>query len=148
MLMSRFWGNFVSMEKKEGRKFRSLEVRETSSSHLKKMSTPKNCLFQSCQLSTFHGLNLGQISVHFAPQKALPSNSSEWWPHSSLLACQFLATNMWSTTYFPISCRGLVTKIALLQYAIEDMLLKLKNLNTLKRTCTKTEKSQYAKEDM
>ena len=66
----------------------------------------------------------------------------------ALLACQFLATNMWSTTYFPISCRGLVTKIALLQYAIEDMLLKFKNLNTLKRTCTKTEKSQYAKEDM
>ena len=48
----------------------------------------------------------------------------------SLLACQFLASNMWSTTYFPISCRGLVTKIALLQYSIEDMLLKLKNLNT------------------
>ena len=68
--------------------------------------------------------------------------------HQTLLACQFLASNMWSTTYFPISCRGLVTKIALLQYSIEDMLLKLKNLNTLKRTCTKTEKSQYAKEDM
>ena len=48
----------------------------------------------------------------------------------TLLACQFLASNMWSTTYFPISCRGLVTKIALLQYSTEDMLLKLKNLNT------------------
>ena len=48
----------------------------------------------------------------------------------ALLACQFLASNMWSTTYFPISCRGLVTKIALLQYSIGDMLLKLKNLNT------------------
>ena len=47
----------------------------------------------------------------------------------ALLACQFLASNMWSTTYFPISCRGLVTKIALLQYSIEDMLLKLKNHN-------------------
>ena len=78
-----------------------------------------------------------------------------------LLACQFLATNMWSTTYFPISCRGLVTKIALLRYTIEDMLIKLKNLNTLKRTCIKTEnlntlkrtcikneKSQYTKKDM
>ena len=34
MFLSRFWGNFVSMEKKEGRKFRSLEVR-ASISHLK-----------------------------------------------------------------------------------------------------------------
>ena len=50
--------------------------------------------------------------------------------YTALLACQFLATNMWSTTYFPISCWGLVTKIALLQYSTEDMLLKLKNLNT------------------
>ena len=48
----------------------------------------------------------------------------------TLLACQFLTSNMWSTTYFPISCWGLVTKIALLQYSKEDMLLKLKNLNT------------------
>ena len=47
-----------------------------------------------------------------------------------LLACQSLASNTWSTTYFPISCRGLVTRIALLQYSIGDMLLKLKNLNT------------------
>ena len=44
-------------------------------------------------------------------------------PHSilSLLACQFLASNIWSTTYFPISCRGL--------------LLKLQYYNTLWRTC-------------
>ena len=68
--------------------------------------------------------------------------------YTALLACQFLATSMWSTTYFPISCRGLFTKILLLQYTIEDMILKFKNLNTLKRTCNKTEKSQYAKEDM
>ena len=31
----------------------------------------------------------------------------------TLLACQFLATNIWSTTYFPISCRPFVSKIAL-----------------------------------
>ena len=31
------------------------------------------------------------------------------------LACQFLASNIWSTTYFPISYRGLITKISLLQ---------------------------------
>ena len=70
------------------------------------------------------------------------------WQYSSLLACQFLANSIWSTTDFPISCRGLVTKIAILQYAIEDILLKLKNLNTLWKTCIKTEKSQYAIEDM
>ena len=49
----------------------------------------------------------------------------------TLLACQFLASNIWSTTYFPISCRPFVSKIALLQYIIGDLLLKLKKSNKL-----------------
>ena len=95
-------------------------------------------------LSSFLGIE-GQYgpppSLRSGDRPVLPLNSSEWWQYwprhppqnysiPPLLACQFLVSNMWSTTYFPISCRGLVTKIALLQYSIEDMLLKLKNLNT------------------
>ena len=41
----------------------------------------------------------------------------------SLLACQFLASSIWSTTYFPISCRPFVSKIALLWYIKRALLL-------------------------
>ena len=75
-VMSRFWGNA-----RKDKKFRSLEVREASSSHLKlKFDIGINFKTITCRVNNFIGKRVGFSSVNY--QRGRNRSSGITWPLS------------------------------------------------------------------